>query len=75
MAKWILPVTVGHTHEGREVGVAIGTFDSREEAHTWGVKLVKEHRVTGFVEPIEQMTLKQFAEWRESLTVKGIAQA
>lgn len=68
---WILPVTVGRTHEGREVGVAIGTFFSEAEALQWGVKLVKEGRVTGFVEPIPQMTLKQYDAWKAAQALEN----
>lgn len=70
---WILPVTVGRTHEGKEVGVAIGTFYSVEEARSWGARLLKDHRITGFVEPIEQMTLKQYDAWRAALATPETA--
>ena len=65
--KWVLPVTIGRTHEGRELGVGIGTFMSKDEAISWGAKLLKEHRITGFVEPVELMTLKQYDAWRASM--------
>ena len=64
MATWILPVTVGRTHAGKEVGVAIGTFPTADEALAHGVRMVKAGEITEFVEPIEQMTLRQFAAWR-----------
>lgn len=70
--KWVLPVTIGRTHEGRELGVGIGTFYSKDEAITWGAKLLKEHRITGFVEPVELMTLKQYDAWRASMAITVI---
>lgn len=70
-STWILPVTVGRTHEGREVGVGIGTFMSKDEAMSWGARLLKDRRITGFVEPIEQMTLKQYDAWRAALAMEN----